>query len=259
MQIELIGCTGVGKSTLVNKMLHSCREKGFVASTGDQFVLKQVMLDWIKNYFIRAVLVDIFTLSVCMFTLKSNLKFYRLVIEVVHQLPSTVTWFEKLNIIRNALKKLGAVEIIRHMNTNDQIVILDEGIIHTAHYLFVQPQATPPMEHLANFLQLIPLPDVVIYLQEDETILVERTLARKHRRIHNHPHNSVKEFIKNAIDTFNRIKHDPAVNERLILINGDGDIKTAANQKNSSIHMTIELIRNTFANAENSIKEEKYA
>jgi deoxyadenosine/deoxycytidine kinase len=259
MQIELIGCTGVGKSTLVKKMLQSCRENGIIACTGDQFVLKQMKLGWIKNYYIRTIFVDIFTLSACLLTCKSNSKFYRLVMKMVTELPASVNWIEKLNIVRNTFKKLGAVEIIRHLNTFDQIVFLDEGTIHTAHYLFVQPFAPPPKNYLNNFLHLIPLPDVVVYLQEDESVLVERIQTRKHRRTHNQPYESVRKFVRNAINTFKLIEHQPLVQEKLILINGKGDIKTPDDKKNDSIAMVLELLKGTVANVVGDITEKKYA
>lgn len=259
MQIELIGCTGVGKSTLVKKMLQSCREKGIVASTGDQFVLKQANLDWVRNYIFRTILVDIITLSACLLTFRSNSKFYRLVIEVIHKLPSSVNLFEKLNIIRNTFKKLGTVEIIRYRNSNQQIIFLDEGTIHTAHYVFVQISTAPPMKYLSRFLQLIPLPDVVIYLQQDEAVLVERILARNHRRTHDRSYPSVKAFIKNAVDTFTEIEHQPAVKSKLIIIDDHGDIKTGSTrQQNASIHMTLNLLRDTFKNVDRDKTEYKY-
>ena len=260
MIIELIGCTGVGKSTLVNRLLHSLRENGIIASTGDQFILKQVKLNWIKIYPIRTLLVDLFTFLACIKTYRKNNDFYRLVFKIIHQLPASISLFEKMNIMRNTFKKLGSYEIVRYRNSRQQTVVFDEGTIHSAHYLFVHTSVSPPFEHISRFLQLIPFPDTIIYLQKDEELLIERAISRKHKRLNDLTYQTAKVFIANAIRTFSKIEIHPAIIARLILVNHDGEVKPAsASNLSLSQHKIFELIHEAYQNEYQKKTEPKYA
>ncbi|MFQ5545231.1 MAG: hypothetical protein ACE5FE_04540 [Acidiferrobacterales bacterium] len=66
MQIELMGCTGAGKSTLIRGMLEDCRAGGLVAWRGDDFALQQAGLTGLKDHLGRTLLVDLFSLFGCL-------------------------------------------------------------------------------------------------------------------------------------------------------------------------------------------------
>jgi thymidylate kinase len=260
MHVELTGCTSSGKSTLIKRIIHSCEDKGVIALTDDQFVLEQVKLNWIKNYFTRTILVDLITLTTCLLTIRSNLKIYGFIIEHVRKLPSSVGILEKLNIIRNSLKKLGSVEIIKQRDSDKYIIFLDEGIVHTSHYLFVNQTTKPSKRSVLNYLNLIPYPDAIISLKADEEVVIERTLMRRHRRIKNPTYLTVKKFISNAISLFSIIEHNSGIRERLITIEKNGDIKNASSLKeNGPLMITLNILHSTIYNQSKIKKKNDYA
>src|SRR5450759_2322075 len=127
MQIELLGCTGAGKSTLAQSILLSCRSRGLKAYLGDAFVLDLLRLEWVKPHLIRTLLVDLGAFVACLLTVPANLQLYCFSVRVILRLPGDVSWLEKLNLMRNVFKKIGINEIIRRHDRDDCMIVVDEG------------------------------------------------------------------------------------------------------------------------------------
>jgi hypothetical protein len=243
-QIELIGCTSAGKSTLARGILQAGQAQGLDVVMGEDFVLKQVRLDWVKRKLARTLCVDLLSLLACLATWRDNRELYLFTIRTVSRLPAAVAWFEKLNIVRNVLKNTGVYEIARHCGSDQQIVLVDEGTLHTAHYLFVHVSVEPNRGDLSSFASLVPLPDVAVYIQHDETVLVERTLARGHKRIPDGSRAQVERFIRRAADTFDKLVQDPVIESKLMVVDGErGIVITHDDRENPSLAMALGIIR----------------
>lgn len=219
MQIELIGCTGAGKSTLSNGIYQASQAQGVETSTGEEIALKLIRLDWVKRKIPRTLLVDLIAGLACLASWRDNFEFYLFETRILSKLP--VGWFEKLNIARNVLKNIGVNEIVRRVGRQEQLVFLDEGTLHTAHYLFVHVSVEPDASDLSDFIRLIPLPDVVVYLRQDTATLIQRTLARGHKRIPSGSLEHVELFIRRAEKTFDKLIQSPEIKSRLLIVDGD--------------------------------------
>ena len=245
MLIEIIGCTSAGKSTQARSIYQACRGQGIDIFLGDDFVLRQIRLQWIKINLLRKLLVNLFALFVSLLTWRNNLEFYAFATQFVFQLP--IAWLEKLGLLRNVLKKIGIYEIIRLRSTDQQIILEDEGVLHAAHHLFVHCSIQVKAEHLATFIKLIPLPDVIVYLRQPESLLIDRTMKRGHKRIPVGSYSDVARFIKNAVATFDKLAQYPAVESKLLLVNVNGgqnvDI-VAPDQDDPLVRQALKIIRN---------------
>ncbi len=214
-QIEFIGCTGAGKSTLVNHILQICRDQRIDAWLDYDFVLRQVRLEWVKSKLARALLVNLVALLVGLATWRNNRKFCRFTIDVISRMP--VTWFEKLYLGRDVLKNLGIYEIVRRRGSDQQVILVDEGTLQTAHYLFVHAAVEPGVADLSTFVRLVPLPDVVVYVPETEPVLIQRTLKRGHRRIPDQSDAQAKLFIERAMETFEGLRGQSILKSKLLI------------------------------------------
>jgi thymidylate kinase len=220
MRIEFIGCTGAGKSTLTSRILQACRAQGIDTWMGYDFVLRQARLDWIENRLVRGLLVNLIALFVCLVAWRSNLAFYRFTIRTISRLPASVGWFERLYIGRDVLKNVGMYEIIRRRASTQQLILLDEGTLHTAHYLFVHAGVEPNIGDVASFIRLVPLPDIAVYITQSQVVLIERTMARGHARIPDRSYASAERFIKRAVAIFDALGQQPALKGRLLIVDG---------------------------------------
>jgi thymidylate kinase len=243
LHIELIGCTSAGKSTLSRSILQACHQQGLDILLGDDFVLKQVGLNWVKSHLPRTLLVDLLALLACIITWPNNLKFYRFATQLLFPLP--ISPLVKLNLLRNVLKKIGIYEIISFRSTNRQIILVDEGVLQAAHNLFVHGSVQVKMENLATFAKLIPLPDVIVYLRQPESLLIDRTVKRGHKRIPDRSYSNVVPFIRQAITTFDKLVQNPAVESKLLIIEGDQKVTVAASyQDDPSFGLALKIIQN---------------
>ena len=59
MQIELVGCTSAGKSTLVAQVTEAARAEGIDLLLADEFALDQLGLGHLRKRWLRAVVVHI--------------------------------------------------------------------------------------------------------------------------------------------------------------------------------------------------------
>jgi thymidylate kinase len=245
LQIELIGCTSAGKSTLTRSILQACHQQGLDILLGDDFVLRQVRLNWIKSHLLRKLLVNLVALSASLVTWRTNLKIYRFAAQFLFQLP--ITQLEKLNTLKNVLKRVGIYEIIRVRSTDRQAILIDEGVLQAAHYLFVHSSVQVKAEHLATFARLAPLPDVVVYLRQPESLLIDRTMRRGHKRIPNRSYSNVVPFIERAVATFDKLAQHPAVERKLLVVDGGQAATMAANNQDDPIMgLALEIIRSGF-------------
>lgn len=255
MQLELIGCTGAGKSTLARR-IQKAAAKGLAAPDhngqprlvlGDDFVLSQFRLHWLRQPLLRKGALNLLGLLAALATWPDNRDFYRFAATILLRLP--VGRFEKIQLFRNVLKRIGLYEIIRRRHHNNgsaagtpansaaTIVLLDEGPLQTAHNLFVHVNnvsATPT--DLATFAALVPLSDAIIYLRQPEQLLIHRTMARGHSRIPgSKPHRreetiseqappapapGVQHFIRQAVDVFEALVQEPHIANRVFTVDG---------------------------------------
>lgn len=226
MIIEFIGSTGAGKTTLIQHILRSCQQDGMKAMVGTDFVLQQSRLNGIKNQRVRVILINLLALFAALAAWRNNIAFYRFLLRVIRQLPGTVPRLEKILLTKNILKRIGIYETIRRHGAAQQVYLVDEGTLHVAHSLFVQLASEANRHDLATFARLVPLPDVVVYVQQDEAVLIERTLARGHQRVPDHSATAVAYFIKQAVNVFDTLVQYPAIAGRLLVADGAQQLVT---------------------------------
>ncbi|MBK9711679.1 MAG: hypothetical protein IPO81_10190 [Kouleothrix sp.] len=224
MYVEFIGCTGAGKSTLVGRVLAICRARGVDAWTEYDFVLRQLRLEWVTGRLPRGLLVNLIALCAALWTWRANRAFYRFAARLLARLPAEVSWYERLYIGRDVLKNIGIYAIVRRRSAPGQLILLDEGPLHTAHYLFVHRAVEPDLAALDAFARLAPLPDLLVYVTQSAAVLVERTMARGHKRIPDRTPAKVAGFVGRAIAVFERLARQPALADRLLVVDGGRDV-----------------------------------
>jgi hypothetical protein len=243
MEVELMGCTGAGKSTFAKNIVQACRARGIDISMGEEFVLKQAKLNWVKGKLTRTLLVDLCSALACLLTWQKNQQFYFFTFEVVYHLPATVSWFEKFNIVRNVLKKIGTHEIICRYANDHQLTLLDEGTLQAAHCLFVHVSAAMSPDDLATFVKLVPLPDIAIQVTQNEPMLIARTLERGHKRIPAQSPDQVACFINRAVEVFNQLVQQLVFERGISFLSVEQHIIMAPNyQANGMLHEFLKIL-----------------
>lgn len=218
MLIELIGCTGAGKSTLVREALNEGHSQEINIITSYDFVLSWLHLGWLENHALRMLFLNVAAIMASTITMRKNIPFYRFAIKTILSLPPEVRLAEKLKIARLTFRNIGIDEIVRHAKSDEQVVLVDEGTLHIAHYLFVHVFAEPDPAAIYSFIRLVSLPDLVIYVSATEAVLIERIIARGHKRVKANSHESIARFIQHGIAVFEKMKEFSVLRDRLLLV-----------------------------------------
>ncbi|MCE7981961.1 MAG: hypothetical protein DYG89_12265 [Caldilinea sp. CFX5] len=220
MQVELIGCTSAGKSTLTQRMLNRAHTAGIKLSTSYDFVLAHYGLGWVKPHAMRMALLNNLALWRCLQSAGCHWGLLRFVFGVLRTLPPAISRGERLKIARITLRNLGIHEIIAQANDPDLVILADEGALQVVHYLFVHVQTPPALDQLSAYLQRAPRPDLVLYYRQPATVLIERTLRRGHKRIPERSQEKVERFIGHARQVFETVVAEPAIRQRTLIVNG---------------------------------------
>jgi hypothetical protein len=216
LQIELIGCTGAGKTTIARKIASAGRRLGIEVLLDDDFILRQFFLNWVRSPRLRQCLVNLLALVAFCVHWRSNRHFTRFSLGQITHLP--VGWVQKLYLLRIVMKKIGAYDIIRRCGSPEEIVLVDEGTTVIANNLFVHCHIPLDCQELAQFAEIVPLPDVALYVREREQVLVHRTALRGHKRIRSGSQASVETFIERAVKTFDVVTQHPNVRPRVLVV-----------------------------------------
>ena len=244
MIIELIGCTSSGKSTLLKKIVDSHRGKDPEVISAEAFVLREMHLTWLSRGILRQVAMNLIGLVCCLLACRK----YRLLLNFsacyLKQLPSSVSLLERVKIARILSRNIGIYEFIEHHDRTDCIIVLDEGTLHIAHYLFVYERVTPDLEQLKEFVSLVPSPDAAVHLCTSKKTLIERTMVRGHARVTGGSLESVESFISHAITVFECLETCPEIRDKLLLVDPGRDVKNAAYEDyRPTIYKVIEILR----------------
>ncbi len=221
MQIEIIGATGAGKSTLIKNIIRT--NQGGIQSvlTSYDFVLQHFGLGWVRQHKVRMLLLNLLAVTYSMLHWRKYQSLLRFCHTFLRQLPPSVAHVDRRKIARIVLRNIGIYEIVSRYTNQRQVIIADEGILQIAHYLFVHLGTKPDLVALTTFVQIAPLPEVAVYLHSPIALLVERTLRRGHHRIAEPSPEKVARFITNAVTVFDHIIQLALVQPHAIHITGE--------------------------------------
>ncbi len=176
--VEITGVAGAGKSHILKELLKN------------RYTISDEEI--IKRYRIREIyLIYLF------FKSKNAFKILRVLFKIAKELNMSL--YDKLNFIRNSIKKIGKNRYFANINfIDDRVVFVDEGVSH-----IYQNIVTTKVQNnlkililLNDFISLIDKPDEVIIVDASIETIVDRLKKRGHRRL-----KSVEEielFVKNS-------------------------------------------------------------
>lgn len=244
MIVELIGCTSSGKSTWLKKIIDKHQGEHPKVITAQTLVLQSTHLSWLKNVTLRRITINLIGLASCFFYCRVNMPILKFSLAYLKRLPPTVSLRERLKIARIVVRNIGIYELIRHVDSADKIIVLDEGILHIVHYLFVYESIAPDVKQVDKLLLQIPLPDAVILLSAPKEVLIERTIIRGHERITAGSSEAVEAFISHALEVFECLKNASEIRPRLVAVNTCNNVKPVVTNdaQSSDINKIIEIL-----------------
>ncbi len=235
MIIEFIGSTGAGKTTLISEVRRRLAQTIDV-TTSFELVAAPFGLSSVTHPTLRNVIEEILGLPFFVRALFLNRAFIVFILRMLAR-QANLSIFT-LNNLRSLERKIGVYEIIRR-NPHDQIVLVDEGTVLTAHNIFVYSEATYSREEIAGFANLVPLPDFIVYIKAPVDILVQRSLKRTDapREMRSKDRAVIERYINSAVRMFDELIKTDNIQRRLLIVEN-------SDQNDHEIDMVVNEIVN---------------
>jgi hypothetical protein len=209
--VELFGPSSAGKSTLAARLVASGR-----CVRHEDRVLAAVGLGWLPGAALRTLAVDALAALHLVASWRRERAFYRAAARQALGGKGPRSLGLRLRLLRNAWKG-GALRLLAaRVGRAGEIVLMDEGPLQTANYLFVFADEAPARPALDAYLATLPLPDAALYVRGEADELVARTLARGHARVPRGSREATERFVAHALEVFERVAAEPRVRARLV-------------------------------------------
>lgn len=215
MIIEFIGCTGAGKTTLIKAVQRRLAKTAQVTTSIDLVAnllhLRDLTNPTVQNLIQELVGFPFFIYSLykykafILYTMKLFFRNSRISIRIINNL-------------RSLERKIGVYEITSRCSKG-RIILVDEGPILAAHMFIFTGAAYTPQE-LATFAELLPLPDLVVYVRASVDTLVKRTLQRVDppREMNTKNLAQTQGYAKSAVAMFDQLVEDDNIQRRLLRV-----------------------------------------
>jgi len=210
MIVEFIGCTGAGKTTLIEHVQRRLTKTTPVTTSVGLVGLQNVTNPTVQNLIQEMVGFPFFL---------GALYHYREFIRHTIQLFLRNSGFSirTINNLRSLERKLAMYEIMRRY-CRDRLVLVDEGPILAAH-MFVFTGASYTSDEIDKFTTLLPLPDLVVYVRASVDTLIKRTLQRADapREIKKKNFAQTERYAKRAVALFDQLVEAENIRCRLLI------------------------------------------
>ncbi len=190
MLVEFIGSTGAGKTTVLKRLRPLLSRTVPCSSVGSEKTSQNLVQELIGFPFFLS-------------SLHRHRAFtkYMTAYVVRHGGPGLTT----INNLRSLERKLGTYTLARSF-ASDRIILFDEGPLLSAHMFCYDGAAK---QEIDNFLGIVPLPDLVVYIRTNPDVLLTRSRLRA-----NPPRQLVladavgsEELLRMASTTFEYLAH----------------------------------------------------
>jgi thymidylate kinase len=216
MIVEFIGSTGAGKTTLISGVHHRLAKTGRVTTSID-LVTGVLGLQGMTNPTLQNLVQESVSLPFFICTLYKHYAFIRHTIRLFWR--SSGFSIQTIHNMRSLERKIGTYEITKYLS-KDRIILVDEGPILAAHMFVTTGDAAYTAQEIAIFTDLLPLPDLVIYIRAPLDTLIERTVRRADppRAIDVKNLALMKQYIQRTVAMFDQVSQAENIRCRLLVV-----------------------------------------
>ena len=174
MIVEFIGCAGAGKTALRNLICEQGIRDHDVVAMPD-LLLQRPLLRKVAHPTAVNVVQELGGLPFLLRALPDERPFLAFARRTLWR--HATSRFDKLNGMRGVARKVGMFHLAR-TRARHAVVLSDEGTLLSSYNLFVTPKIDFGQAELDRFAQLVPMPDLVVYVRAPVESLVERARSR---------------------------------------------------------------------------------
>jgi len=215
MIVEFIGTTGSGKTTLISKVHRRLAETARVTTSSD-LATNLLGLKNVTNPTLQNLEQELLSLPFFIGSLYKYNEYLRYTIKLFW--PNSGFSMQTFHNLRSLERKIGMYEISKILG-KDQVILFDEGRTLALH-MFASTDNTYTPEKIARFIDLLPLPDLIIYVRASVDTIIERTVRRPDppREVDRKNPAQMQAYIKNAVSMFDQLIQAERIYDRLMVV-----------------------------------------
>jgi thymidylate kinase len=218
MIVELIGCTGVGKTTVMRGLrAHGIGE--LPTRTMGELVLDRPALRRVAHPTAVNVAQELYALPALAVALRRRRAFLAFASRnLLRHAPSPA---ERLSRVRAIVRRTGMFEVASRPAHAGELVLSDEGTVLLA-FMFPLDGRPYDTEELARFAKLVPLPDLVVHVRAPLDLLVRRARARtdRGRQLGAMDADELELLLRRTSEVFDTLAGTAPVRDRVVTIDG---------------------------------------
>jgi len=246
MTVEFVGCSSVGKTTLHRAVYSNLSaSKNRVFTPLELFIGKRLS-GLIRSERVRNFLLDLLSLPWVLGSLWKHGNFLKFSWKSLRE-HVDFHWF-RLLIFRSILRKVGLFVFLQREKFQDYIVLMDEGPVHVAHLIFNWHTKSGvrndtdivTSEEIAQFLELVPKPEMIVHVTAPLPVIIQRTLHRKDPPIRGGSEEVLKSYVTQAFNMFRVLCASTMFGDRLFEVEETRNFEAVVGEVVEHIFMKVD-------------------
>ena len=217
MIVEFTGATGAGKTSMAGRVRRKLQERDIRVANARDLLPGRQMAKLLGREGVQNIVIELALSAVIGSSLRRHREFLAFAWRAARSYTDSP--YLALKALRGVWRQIGFYELGRRVK-DSTVVIVDEGTVHAAHYLFVQLSSIVNDDYLESFVRLVPMPDLVVCVEVPREALLVRMKKRADppRRTLNRL--DAELLVDAAASVFTRLKCFPGVSARLLVVGG---------------------------------------
>jgi hypothetical protein len=219
MIVELIGCAGVGKTTL-RRILCEDGLPGQAVVAMPDLVRDRPLLRSVEHPTAVNVIQEAASLPYFLASWRSDREFVAFARR--HLAAGSLTTFDRVNGMRGIVRKVGMYRLAAR-RAPERVIVSDEGTVLSAYNLLVLTGAELDPLEVERFLGLVPLPERIVYVRAPVATLVERATSRpdpRRQHIRRSPA-EIEHDVRRTVELFELIAGSRRLEDRVLVVEND--------------------------------------
>ena len=203
LSIEFAGCTGTGKTTLARETRAVMESRGIPVFSPFELVFGRRARGLVRDERAQNVLLDVALFPfVITFCVRHSRVAWLLFSHLLFRPPPPIRAVARL---RSLAGKMGIHVLHRLCGARPGVVLIDEGMLHSVHNVFVYTPTTASAATLEEFASQVPLCDLTVILTASVDDIVVTTATRLDPPVRNAESAWVAESARRAIAMFDAL------------------------------------------------------
>jgi thymidylate kinase len=216
MVVEVIGCSGAGKSSLVREIQQLAREQALRIATPPDVLLPRVPRAVVRNPTLQNLAFDL--AGACRAVsgrgrYRRFLAFTRAMIR--RECDGLVT---ALNAYRSVLRTVGIHKALSR-TAYAETILVDEGTVQSAHLVLAHVKRPARPDDIHTFGDLVPKPDLIVHVVAPLETVLARTFARPDPPLWYRNREENERFVRHAHTMFDQLLRDEPFSGNTLKVN----------------------------------------